>query len=188
MDLLTTVGLAVGLAMDATAVAVGTSIALGRVTPRQVFRFAFHFGLFQFFMPVLGWLSGRSFIHYIQAVDHWLVFVLLTAIGAKAMHEAVTPEDGAARERSDPTRGKSLVLLSVATSIDALAVGLSLAMLEVQIWTPCVVIGLVTATLTALGMVVGARLGARLGQRMRFAGGLVLVLVGVKILFAHLAG
>jgi manganese efflux pump family protein len=177
-------GLAVGLSMDAFAVATAASVTLGRVTPRQVFRFAFHFGLFQAMMPVLGWLAGLTVQRYIQAWDHWAAFGLLVFVGGKAIVQALkSPEDGS--DKPDPTRGLSLVVLSVATSLDALAVGLSFAMVRVRIWYPAVVIGLITAGLTWVGMLVGSRLGTRFGRRMEIAGGLVLIGIGVKILISH---
>ena len=184
MPLWEIVGIAVGLAMDATAVAIGASVLLGRVSGRQVFRFAFHFGLFQAGMPVLGWLAGRGIRELIAAWAPWVAFFLLLFIGGKAIVDVVRGDDS--RAPVDPTRGWSLVLLSVATSIDALAVGLSLAVLDVSIWMPCLVIGLVTAALTVVGMVGGARLGNRVGERVRVLGGVILIGIGVKILLEHL--
>ena len=178
-------GIAVGLAMDALAVSIAGSIALKCVSGRQVFRFAFHFGLFQAMMPVFGWLAGRSVAGLIQAWDHWVAFALLLVIGGKAVIEALKGGDGLDAQR-DPTRGVSLVMLSVATSIDALAVGLSFAMLGVSVWYPALVIGVVTAGLSAAGMLLGCRLGSRFGRSAGLIGGLVLVGIGVKILIEHL--
>lgn len=187
MSLLSVVVIAVGLAMDAFAVAVATSIALDRMTGRHVFRFAFHFGLFQALMPILGWLAGRTVVDWIGSWDHWVGFGLLSLIGGKAIYEALTSTEEAALDATrDPTRGWSLVLLSVATSIDALAVGLSLACLQVRIWVPVALIGLITAAITAAGMFLGRTVGARFGQRASILGGLVLIGIGVKILIEHL--
>ncbi len=185
VDTFTLLGIAVGLAMDAFAVAVATGILLGKVSGRQTFRLSFHFGLFQFLMPVIGWLAGLSLERYLGGYDHWLAFGLLGLIGGKMIHEALR-EDGSTRTASDPTRGASLVILSVATSVDALAVGLSLGVLRVKIWYPAVVIGLVAAALTAAGMHIGAPLGNRFGRRMEIVGGLVLIGIGCKILFRHM--
>lgn len=179
-------GIAAGLAMDALAVSIAGSIALKRVSGRQVFRFAFHFGLFQAMMPILGWLAGRSVAGLIQSWDHWVAFALLLLIGGKAVIEAIRGGDGL-ENGGDPTRGASLVMLSVATSIDALAVGLSFAMLGVSVWYPALVIGVVTAGLSALGMLIGSHLGSRFGRSAGFIGGLVLIGIGVKILVEHLA-
>ena len=185
MSLIALIGIAIGLAMDATAVAIAASVMLGRVSGRQVFRFAFHFGLFQAGMPILGWLAGRGLQEHIQAWDHWVAFGLLSLIGGKAIVDVFREGDGEKAPRSDPTRGMSLVILSIATSIDALAVGLSLALLEVTIWYPALVIGVVTAALTVCGMLLGGFVGQRLGKRVRLLGGVILIGIGTKILVEH---
>lgn len=171
--------------MDALAVAIATGIVLGKVSARQTFRLSWHFGLFQFLMPVIGWLAGLSVERYISGYDHWLAFGLLGFIGGKMAYESMRGNE-AERTVGDPTRGISLVLLSVATSIDALAVGLSLGVLRVRIWYPAVVIGLVAGGLTAAGMHLGAPLGNRIGRRMELLGGLVLIGIGCNILYRHL--
>jgi putative Mn2+ efflux pump MntP len=178
-------GLALGLAMDCFAVAAGASVTLHRVTARQTFRLAFHFGLFQFLMPVLGWLAGLTVAGLMAKFDHWVAFGLLSFIGGKVVLMALREKDGEGRA-NDPTRGTSLVMLSVATSIDALAVGFSFAMLGVRVWGPSAVIGVVSGAVTVIGMEVGSRLGARFGRRMEILGGLVLIAIGVKILLQHI--
>jgi manganese efflux pump family protein len=177
-------GIALGLAMDALAVAVATSVALRQASARQKFRLAFHFVLFQFLMPIAGWLAGLTFARSVQVVDHWIAFGLLTFIGVKAIVTGLGADSEG--QQRDPTRGLALVALSVATSIDAFAVGLSFAMLGVQIWYASLIIGVVTGVVTALGMEVGARLGARFGRHMEMVGGLVLIAIGIKILVDHL--
>ena len=142
--------LAVALAMDAFAVAVATGATLREVSGRQTFRLAYHFGLFQALMPVLGWAAGRTFSKSIEAFDHWAAFGLLAFIGGKMIWESFRPEG--TREGRDPTRGATLVLLSLATSMDALAVGLSLSLLGVSILWPACVIGAVCAAFTAGGL------------------------------------
>ena len=184
MSGLTILGLAVGLAMDALAVALATGLVLGRPSPRHVLRLAFAFGLFQFVMPVVGWLAGRSVEAYIREVDHWIAFSLLAFVGGKMLWEA--RHDEPSRERADPTRGWSLVTLSVATSIDALAVGLTLAMLDVVIWVPSLVIGLVACCFTVIGLFLGTRAGKRWGKRVEVAGGAILIAIGLKILLSAL--
>jgi len=189
IDILTLLGIAVGLAMDAFAVAIATGIVLGTVSGRQTFRLAFHFGLFQFLMPVVGYLAGMTVGGYIRGYDHWLAFVLLGYIGGKMVYEGGWGDGEEGSGGKDPTRGISLVVLSVATSIDALAVGISLGVLRnEEIIYPGVVIGLVACTFTAAGLHLGKRLGAVFGKRMEIAGGLVLVAIGVKILFDHIRG
>jgi putative Mn2+ efflux pump MntP len=174
------IGIAVGLAMDSSAVAVATGLSLPKVTHRHVFRLAFHFGLFQFLMPVLGWLAGRTVAEHIGAWNNWIAFALLVFVGGKMLWEAWQAKE--AHERPDPTRGWTLVTLSVATSLDALAVGLSMAFMRVSILLPSVVIGLVCAGLTALGIVFGERIGPRFGRVADFGGGLVLIAIGIKTL------
>ncbi|NJD61370.1 MAG: manganese efflux pump [Deltaproteobacteria bacterium] len=186
METVTILGIAVGLAMDALAGAIATGIVLGKVSGRQTFRLAWHFGLFQFLMPVVGWLAGLSVERYISGYDHWLAFALLGFIGGKMIFDA-SRGAGADRTASDPTRGFSLVFLSVATSVDALAVGLSLGVLRIRIWYPAVVIGAVAGILTAIGMHLGAPLGNRIGRKMEVFGGLILVGIGCLILYRHLA-
>ena len=173
--------------MDAFAVAIATGIVLGTVSGRQTFRLAWHFGLFQFLMPVVGWMAGLSVERFLSGYDHWLAFGLLGGLGGKMIYEALKGEE---RENAgrDPTRGVSLVVLSVATSVDALAVGLSLGVLRVGIWYPAAVIGLVACLLTAAGLHMGRRIGEAIGRRMEIVGGTILIGIGLKILFGHLWG
>ncbi|MFA5027390.1 MAG: manganese efflux pump MntP family protein [Candidatus Methylomirabilota bacterium] len=183
MALVEIVLIALGLAMDAFAV----SIAAGTLETtrgfRPTFRLAFHFGLFQFLMPVIGWFAGMRIAASVEAVDHWIAFGLLAFVGIRMIRSALDPEPG---PQADPSRGMLLVTLSVATSIDAMAIGFTLAMLRVDIWYPSAVIGLITGLLCALGVRLGERLGARFGRRMSVAGGVVLILIGLRILVSHL--
>lgn len=184
MHWITVLGISLSLAMDAFAVAIASGLSLLQVTPRQMFRLAFHFGFFQFLMPVIGWLVGREVTALIGAFDHWIAFGLLSFVGGKMLWEARGGDSE--KEKTDPTRGLTLLTLSIATSLDALAVGLSLALLEVSIWGPAITIGCVTAALTALGMKFGSRLGPRWGHWAEAAGGCVLILIGLKIVWGHL--
>ena len=189
MTVLSIVGIALGLAMDAFAVAIGTSIRLRQVSSRQVFRFGWHFGLFQAMMPVIGWYLGSHLKGFITAWDHWVAFGLLSFVGGKAIFEALRGDrKEGTRPVADPTRGWNLVILSVATSIDALAVGISFGMIAVNIWYPAVIIGVITAALTTCGMLCGARLGLRFGKRVEISSGAILIGVGLKILLEHMVG
>jgi putative Mn2+ efflux pump MntP len=179
------VAIAVALAMDAFAVAIVTGLTLEPMTRRHVFRLAFHFGLFQALMPVIGWAAGAVVHRYIAAVDHWIALALLVLVGGRMIRGALGQVDGERAAPGDPTSGWSLVGLSVATSIDALAVGLTLAMLGATIFVPAVVIGLVAAAFTAAGMRLGRRIGAAWGKRVEIFGGLVLIAIGVKIVLEH---
>lgn len=183
LETLTILSIAVALGMDAFSVAVAAGISLPAVTGRHVFRLAWHFGLFQFIMPVAGWYCGRAASSALEHYDHWVAFGLLSLIGAKMIWESLSGREDAARP--DPTRGMSLVALSVATSIDALAVGVSLALLKVTIVIPSLIIGLVAGLMTLIGVRLGRRIGALLGKRIECVGGLVLIGIGIKILLAH---
>ena len=186
MDAITLTGLALALAMDAFAVALGTGAVLSRLTGRHLFRLGFHFGLFQALMPVIGWLAGLTIMQWVEAWDHWIAFSLLAIIGGRMIYEAFSDEEKT--DDRDPTKGLSLVLLSIATSIDALAVGFSLSVIGVSIWMPALVIGLVAGVLTIVGMLLGGRIGDRWGTRVEIFGGLVLIAIGLKILIEHLSG
>ena len=137
--------IAVGLAMDAFAVSIVAGLSVSPLTPRHIFRPAFHFGLFQFMMPVFGWMVGKQIAEHVAAYDHWIVAGLLGFVGGKMLWEAFSED--LTQPKSDPTRGLMLVTLSLATSIDAFAVGLSIAFLRNGIWIPALVIGLVAAAL-----------------------------------------
>ncbi len=176
--------IALVLAIDAFVVslAAGTHVKVRGIRP--LFRLSFHFGFFQFLMPVLGWLIGYKISVYTSAFDHWIVLVLLSYIGIKMIISGINKEKK--DYSSDPSKGITLFILSIATSIDAFAVGLSLALLNVSIWYPAVIIGVITATLSAIGVVSGNSLGMKLGKKMEIVGGIVLILLGIKIVFEHL--
>lgn len=184
MSWLNLLGVALGLAMDAFAVSVAAGLTLSDVTPRHTFRLAFHFGLFQFLMPVVGWAAGGSLAARLVGYDHWAAFLLLSFVGGKMLVDAW--KENELFGTRDPTRGIMLVTLSVATSIDALAVGLSMAFLHVSVWVPSVVIGLVAAALSAIGIRFGAYFGAPWQRWAELAGGGILVLIGARILILHL--
>ncbi len=185
-DTISILAIAFGLSLDAFAVAIMASLALKTLTRRHLFRLSFHFGLFQALMPVLGWVAGRSVESAIREWDHWVAFGILLFIGARAVGSSLRKREDREVD-SDPTRGLTLVALSVATSIDALAVGLTFAVLGLDILIPVLVIGVVAATMTLAGMLLGKRLGEAFGKRAELAGGLVLIAIGVKILVEHLA-
>jgi len=176
--------IAIGLAMDAFAVSIAAGTSGKLSGKRATFRLSFHFGLFQAMMPVIGWFAGIYIANLISAVDHWVAFGLLLFVGIRMIISSIQPDTETFAK--DPSKGASLVILSVATSIDALAVGLSLAMIRVNIWYPCVIIGLVTALLSVIGIRAGKFFGKKLGPRMEFIGGVILILIGVKILLTDL--
>jgi len=184
---ITLFAIAVALAVDAFAVALAAGAGLPRLHWRHTFRLAWHFGFFQAAMTLLGWAGGLSVSGLIASVDHWLAFGLLALVGGRMSLGGLAAKDES-RKAVDPTRGATLVVLSVATSIDALAVGLSLAVLRISAWQPSLVIGLVAALCTAAGLHLGRWAGAasRLGARAEMVGGGVLIAIGAKILWEHL--
>jgi manganese efflux pump family protein len=179
------VALACALAMDAFAVAIVTGLTLDPLTRRHVFRLAFHFGLFQALMPIVGWAAGSAVYRHIAAIDHWVAFGLLAFVGGRMLWGAWREQEDE-RPAGDPTSGWSLLVLSVATSIDALAVGLSLAMIGSAIVVPALVIGIVAGAFTAVGMLLGRRIGTLWGKRVEVLGGLILLAIGIRILVEHL--
>lgn len=184
--MINTLALAVALAMDAFAVSIASGVSLRTVSPRQTFRLAWHFGLFQAMMPVIGWSAGLTIRSRIEAYDHWIAFALLVFVAQGMLRSAFR---GASAEGSprDPTKGMTMVILSVATSIDALAVGLSLSMVSISIWTPALIIGLVAGLFTTAGMHLGKAIGsvAQLSRWAETTGGVVLLAIGVNILREH---
>jgi putative Mn2+ efflux pump MntP len=184
MTWISIISIAVALGMDAFAVAISAGSQFPQVTPRRLFRLSFHFGLFQFMMPIIGFWAGSTISDYIKDYDHWVALGLLCIVGGKMIKESLADDD-CDKKPPDPTKGWTLVVLSVATSIDALAVGLSMAFLGVAVWMPSVIIGVVALMMTAVGMFFGSRLGMLFGRRAGLIGGLILIGIGVKILIEH---
>ncbi len=175
--------LAVGLAMDAFAVAVCKGLSLRTLKLQQALLVGVWFGLFQALMPALGWLLGSAFSGLVQSVDHWVAFVLLSIIGGNMIREGLQGDD----ENCDPSLSFGvMLLLAVATSIDALAVGITFAFLNVSILLAVALIGVVTFTISAVGVKMGNLFGARYKSKAEFFGGAVLILIGLKILLEHL--
>jgi putative Mn2+ efflux pump MntP len=186
MNFFLVLAVAFALAMDAFAVSVGISLRPKGLTNKQTFRMAFHFGLFQFTMPLLGWQATRSILlGLIEPFDHWVAFGLLLIIGAKMIFEFFRASTETRNSQEDQTKGFSILMLSVATSIDALAVGMSLAALQVTILYPAAVIGVIAFLMTILGTRIGPLLGRLVGRGAELLGGLILILIGVKILLEH---
>ncbi len=180
--------LAVGLAMDATAVSAARGLAAGHVGPRQVLLVAAWFGGFQALMPLIGWAVGRQLGPLVQAWDHWIAFVLLAVIGGKMLWEARGERSEGAGEsvEVDLFGPRIMFVLAVATSIDALAVGITLPILGAPLALSLATIGITTAILSALGLLAGRRFGGVMGKRLEVAGGVVLIGLGIKILIEHL--
>jgi manganese efflux pump family protein len=185
MSLLAILFMGLALAMDSTAVSLAASTA-GQITDRRsAIRLSFHFGLFQGMMPVLGWVVGGTIEPFIADFDHWLAFILLMFVAINMLRAAFSDDEFQA---DDPSRGRTMIILSVATSIDALAVGLSLKMLDIPIWLPGLLFGVVTMAVCLVAMQVGTRVGSWLDKQAQFVGGLVLIFIAVRIVITHTAG
>ncbi|HEX9017536.1 MAG TPA: manganese efflux pump MntP family protein [Anaerolineaceae bacterium] len=175
--------IAVGLAMDAFAVSLGIGTTGQARDRRSKFRLAFHFGFFQSMMTVLGWLAGSTIAGYINQFDHWIALALLGYVGVNMIRSGFD-KDGETYA-SNPSKGRTLMMLCVATSLDAMAVGLSMAMLRSPVLYPSLVIGVVTSALSVVGLLAGCRLGETFGKRMEVLGGLVLLFIGIRVVLTH---
>lgn len=169
--------------MDAFAVSLAGASYLGKTSKRQKFRLSFHFGLFQFMMPIIGWMIGSSLVESIKTIDHWVAFTILFLIGSKMIYDSFKSNDNAVKK--DISKGFSLVTLSVATSIDALAVGFSFGIIESEIIIPSIIIGLIASTMSLIGIRLGEGLSNRIGSRSAIIGGLILIFIGLNILREH---
>jgi manganese efflux pump family protein len=183
MSAVTIILIALGLAMDAFAVSVASGITIKRQKVRSAFKFGMYFGSFQMIMPVAGWLAGVNIQAAIAGIDHWIAFALLAFIGCKMVYESFKLEE---KEEAVSHGLKVMLFLSVATSIDALAVGLSFAFLEISIVTPVIIIGVVTFVLSFIGVFVGNTIGHFFEKKLEALGGLILIGIGIKILLEHL--
>ena len=184
MDWITTLAIAVGLAMDAFSVAIGAGMVIDKATFGHYFRLSSAFGFFQFMMTMVGYFAGVFAESFIGGYDHWIALVLLTYIGVRMISESYSAErEGSS---SDPSQGWTLLVLSVATSIDALAVGISIGVLRGPILLPSIVIGIVCALFSVAGIGVGKVAGSLLGRRVERIGGLILIAIGVKIVLEHI--
>lgn len=189
MDYLAICTIAVALAMDAFSVCISSGAIIKTPDAHHYFRLGFHFGLFQFMMPVIGYMGGSLLETYIEPIDHWIAMGLLSFIGLKMLKDAFS-KDKVDQKRDinrDPSRGLNLIMLSIATSIDALAVGISLGILDRPIIVPSIIIGIICAAFSLLGLYLGKRAASYLGKKAEALGGVMLIIIGIKILFEHLA-
>lgn len=175
--------LAVGVSMDAFAVSICKGLSVCKVHPRHAASTALWFGGFQALMPLVGYFAGVSFAGFVTSVDHWIAFVLLGIIGAKMVKESFEKTEVCCTDSDFSFR--TMLTMAVATSIDALAVGVSLAFLNVNIWTAVIMIGLTTGAFSAAGIYIGNIFGSRFKSKAEFAGGLILIAIGTKILLDH---
>jgi len=178
--------IAVGLSMDAFAVSICKGLNMRKLNYKHTFIIAAFFGGFQGLMPLIGWILGKQFEQYITDFDHWIAFILLGFIGGQMIYESLKKDN----EKCDIDENldiKGLFILAIATSIDALAVGITLALIpNTNILTSITLIGIITFVLSIIGVFIGNKFGARFKSKAEFAGGLILILIGTKILFQHL--
>lgn len=186
MDLLDIIILALALSMDALAVSVANGFIIKELKIKHALRIAIAFGLFQAVMPVLGWAAGVTFSSFLTAIDHWIAFILLGGIGGKMIYESRKIEEEEEAVSNNALHLPTLFFLAVATSIDALAVGLSFAFLDVAIISPVLIIGGITAVLCFVGVFIGNKVGHLFESKLEFIGGIILIGIGIKILIEHL--
>lgn len=185
MNVLSIFFIAIGLAMDAFAVSIACGVAINNLRIKHILIIAFSFGFFQGFMPIVGWFAGMGFRDMIASIDHWVAFALLFLIGAKMIWESFTLEEEA-KASDTALNATRLLLLSIATSIDALAVGLSFSCIDVEIMAPALIIALVTLVLSIGGVIIGDKFGHLFEGKIELVGGIILIGIGAKILFEHL--
>lgn len=176
--------IALGLSPDCFAVALSGSTTVKSPSRIPMLRLALAFGLFQAGMPVIGWLVGRTVVDMVAAYDHWVAFALLAFIGGRMLRESF--RDEAERKRTDITTGAMLLGLAIATSIDALAIGLVFAFTKVNLLLACPIIGIVAFTMTIVGYMLGRKASSYLGKYAELAGGVILIAIGIRILISHL--
>jgi putative Mn2+ efflux pump MntP len=184
LDILSILLIAFALSADCFAVALSTSFGLQRSSNAPIFRMAIAFGLAQAIMPALGWLVGKTVVNFVAGYDHWVAFALLMLIGGRMIWESFRPSQTA--RKIDASKGLLLITLAIATSIDALAVGLSFAFLKVNIAIACSVIGLIAFGITIAGFMLGKRVKSVFGKYAEVVGGIILIAIGLRILLSHL--
>ena len=184
MDIVTLLVIASALSMDALSVSIANGIIIPSLKLQQAMLISFSFGFFQSIMPVIGWFVGKTFAEYIQKYDHWIAFALLASVGLKMIHEAYTQSDE--NTCKNCLQPKILLLMSLATSIDALAIGISFSILKTDILFPAIIIGLVTFLICLAGITIAHKIGSFFGKKMEYAGGIILIAIGIKIVIEHI--
>lgn len=189
MSIVTIILVGLALSMDACAVSLATGVAMCKIRIRPALRMAFSFGFFQAIMPILGWSVGQKAVKLIEKYDHWVAFSLLFIVGIKMIYEALKKNEGEEkilRKTYKPLTIPLLLTLSLATSIDAAAVGLSLSFLNVNIIEPAIIIGIITFCVSLSGIFLGCKIGDFFGSKIEIVGGIILVGIGIKILIEHI--
>ena len=183
MELFEIIAIGIGLAMDAFAVSICKGLSMKKIDWKKAIIIALYFGIFQALMPVLGYFLGSTFSSFVQSVDHWIAFILLAIIGGNMIKDSTDDE---VEKRNDKVDVKTMLLLAIATSIDALAVGVTFAFFEVNLLLSISIIGIITFVLSFLGVIIGNKFGDKFQNRAELVGGIVLIIIGLKILLEHL--
>lgn len=183
MELFEIVFIGLGLAMDAFAVSVCKGLSMKKITWKKIVIIALYFGIFQALMPIIGYFLGSSFSSFVQNIDHWLAFILLLVIGINMIKDSTGDEE---ENRNDKVDFKTMLLLSIATSIDALAVGVTFAFFEVNLLLAISIIGIITFMLSIVGVIIGNKFGDKFQNKAELSGGIILIIIGLKILLEHL--
>lgn len=183
MEIFEVLLISLGLAMDAFAVSVCKGLSMEKMNWKKAIIIGLYFGLFQALMPVLGYFLGTAFEQFITSIDHWIAFALLGAIGSNMIKESSNKNSENCNDNIDI---KTMVILAIATSIDALAVGITFACLRINIVLPVISIGIITFILSVIGVKIGNKFGDKYENKAEFIGGLILILLGIKILLEHL--
>ena len=185
MDILTLCLIGIGLSFDTFAVSVSTGLMISHIRFLQGVKVAIVLAFFQALMPFIGWFSGKQVAHFMESYDHWIAFGLLALLGLKMIYESVKKKEE--KKNFNPLKLSILIGIAIATSIDALIVGVSFAFINMNIFWSVLVIGIITFLVAMLGMLFGKKVGSRFGQRMEIVGGLILIVIGIKILLSHIA-
>ena len=175
--------ISVGLAMDAFAVAICKGLSMKKLNIKNAFIIALYFGFFQAIMPVIGYFLGSSFRSFVESVDHWIAFVLLAFVGINMIKESTDDE---LEKRNDRVDFKTMIILSIATSIDALVIGITFAFFKARIVESAIIIGIITFILSFIGVIIGNKFGDKFQNKAEVFGGIILILMGIKILLTHL--
>lgn len=183
MSILSIIVIAIGLAMDAFAVSICKGLSMKKMSWKKALIIGGYFGFFQALMPLIGYLLGIGFQDKVTGIDHWIAFILLGIIGINMIKEALSKEE---EGRNDSVNFKEMIVLAIATSIDALAVGITMAFLEVNIAVAITIIGIITFAISVIGVKIGNIFGNKYEKKAEFAGGVILILMGIKILLEHL--
>ena len=183
MDFIEIMFIGIGLAMDAFAVSICKGLAIKNISKKNILKISLYFGIFQMIMPLAGYFLGNSFQHIIYKIDHWIAFALLLGIGLNMIKEAFSKD---LEERDDSLDAKTMIVFAIATSIDALAVGITFGFLKVNIILAVCIIGIITFSLCSIGVKLGNRFGNKFQNKAEIFGGIILILIGIKILLEHI--